>query len=244
MSKQNRPIIVLVHGALSDASIWNGVISRLQRSGFMAIAPGMPLRGLHSDAAYLAAFLDTISDPVVLVGHSYGGSVISHPMIAKGNVKSLVFVAAFAPEVGESCGELNARWPGSRLNETTTITRPYPGGEDLYLRSECFHEVFAGDLAPEAARIMAAAQRPISTLALSESFSERPSWHSLPSSAVISTRDGSLPVEAQRFMARRAKSTSTEVSASHASPLTQPEIVAEVITAAANTVSSSSPALN
>jgi pimeloyl-ACP methyl ester carboxylesterase len=236
MSKSTDLTIVLVHGALTDGSVWNGVSGKLQAEGFVTVAPAMPLRGLHTDAEYLASFLDTIDGPVLIAGHSYGGSVISHPVIAKNGVKALIFVAAFAPEAGESAGELNGRWPGSKLGEETAVIRPYRGGKDLYLRPECFRDVYAGDLAPATIALMAAAQRPVDTAALSESFHERPTWSKLPSWAVISTRDNSLPVEAQRFMAHRAKSTVTEVDASHASPLSQPEIVAEAIAAAAHTV--------
>jgi pimeloyl-ACP methyl ester carboxylesterase len=236
MPKATDPTIVLIHGALTDASVWNGVSGKLQAEGFITVAPAMPLRGLHTDAEYLASFLDTISGPVVIAGHSYGGSVISHPVIAKDGVKALIFVAAFAPDIGESAGELNGRWPGSKLGDDTAMIRPYRGGKDLYLRPECFRDVYAGDLAPVTIALMAAAQRPIDTAALSDSFRERPTWSKLPSWAVISTRDNSLPVEAQRFMAHRAKSTATEVDASHASPLSQPEIIAEVIAAAARSV--------
>jgi pimeloyl-ACP methyl ester carboxylesterase len=236
MSKSTDLTIVLVHGALTDGSVWNGVSGKLQAEGFVTVAPAMPLRGLHTNAEYLASFLDTIDGPVLIAGHSYGGSVISHPVIAKNGVKALIFVAAFAPEAGESAGELNGRWPGSKLGEETAVIRPYRGGKDLYLRPECFRDVYAGDLAPATIALMAAAQRPVDTAALSESFHERPTWSKLPSWAVISTRDNSLPVEAQRFMAHRAKSTVTEVDASHASPLSQPEIVAKAIAAAAHTV--------
>jgi pimeloyl-ACP methyl ester carboxylesterase len=238
MPKATDPTIVLIHGALTDASVWNGVSGKLQSDGFSTTAPAMPLRGLHTDAEYLASFLDTIGGPVVIAGHSYGGSVISHPVIAKGSVKALIFVAAFAPDTGESVGELNGRWPGSKLGDGTAMIRPYRGGQDLYLRPECFRDVYAGDLSPTTIALMAAAQRPIDTAALSESFRERPTWSNLPSWAVISTRDNSLPVEAQRFMAHRAKSKVTEVDASHASPLSQPEIIAEVIAAAARCVAS------
>jgi pimeloyl-ACP methyl ester carboxylesterase len=236
MSKATDPTIVLVHGALTDASVWNGVSEKLQAEGFITVAPAMPLRGLHTDAEYLASFLDTIRGPIVIAGHSYGGSVISHPVIAKAGVEALIFVAAFAPDAGESAGELNGRWPGSKLGDDTAMIRPHRDGKDLYLRPECFRDVYADDLAPATIALMAAAQRPIDTAALSESFRERPTWSKLPSWAVISTRDNSLPVEAQRFMAHRAKSTATEVDASHASPLSQPGIIAEVIAAAARSV--------
>jgi pimeloyl-ACP methyl ester carboxylesterase len=130
MSKSTDLTIVLVHGALTDGSVWNGVSGKLQAEGFVTVAPAMPLRGLHTDAEYLASFLDTIDGPVLIAGHSYGGSVISHPVIAKNGVKALIFVAAFAPEAGESAGELNGRWPGSKLGEETAVIRPYRGGKD------------------------------------------------------------------------------------------------------------------
>jgi pimeloyl-ACP methyl ester carboxylesterase len=233
MPKTTNPTIVLVHGALTDASVWNGVSGKLQGEAFITLAPAMPLRGLHTDADYLASFLDTIAGPVVVAGHSYGGSVISHPDIAKSHVKALIFVAAFAPDAGESTGDLNGRWPGSQLGDATAMIRRYSGGQELYLRPECFHDVYAGDLPPATIALMAAAQRPINTAALGESFRERPAWSNLPSWAVISTRDNSLPVEAQRFMAKRANATITEVYASHASPLSQPDLIAEVIAEAA-----------
>jgi pimeloyl-ACP methyl ester carboxylesterase len=125
------PEIVLVHGALTDASVWNAVAARLQSQGFPTIAPALPLRGLGSDAAYLSAFLETIKGPFVLVGHSYGGSIISHPALAKHDLKALVFISAFAPDSGESTADLNGRWPGSKLSQSATIVRPYPGGQDL-----------------------------------------------------------------------------------------------------------------
>jgi pimeloyl-ACP methyl ester carboxylesterase len=233
MPKTTNPTIILVHGALTDASVWNGVSSKLQGEGFVTLAPAMPLRGLHSDANYLASFLNTIAGPVVVAGHSYGGSVISHPDIASGHVKALIFVAAFASDAGESTGDLNGRWPGSQLGGATAMIRPYRDGNDLYLRPECFRDVYAGDLPPPTIALMAAAQRPINTAALGESFRERPAWSTLPSWAVISTRDNSLPVEAQRFMAKRANATITEVDASHASPLSQPNLIAKVIAEAA-----------
>ena len=116
--------MVLIHGALTDASVRNAVAERLQREGFTTLAPALPLRGLNSDAAYLSVFLDTLKGPFVMVRHSYGGSAISHPAVARHALKALVFVAAFAPEPGESTGELNGRWPGSKLIASTIIVRP------------------------------------------------------------------------------------------------------------------------
>lgn len=136
----------------------------------------MPLRGLHADAAYLSALLNTIAGPMIVVGHSYGGSIISHPSIFKARVKGLVFAAAFIPDAGESTGELNGRWPGSKLGEATVLIRPYPGGNELYLKPEAFASVCAGDLPAETVAQMAAAQRPIDLAALGESSPGVADW--------------------------------------------------------------------
>ena len=227
------PTIVLVHGALTDASVWNGVSSRLQDRGYPVIAPAIPLRGVAFDAAALASVLDTIDRPLVIVGHSYGGSIISHPAIARSSVRALVFVAAFMPDIGEAAGELNGRWPGSKLGEATTLLRSHPGGQDLYLKPEHFREVYATDVPSATVALMAAAQRPLDTAALGETFDGAPTWRGVPSWAVVSTRDHSLPPQAQRFMAERAGATVVEVEASHASPISQPDAVTEAIVTAA-----------
>jgi pimeloyl-ACP methyl ester carboxylesterase len=220
---------VLVHGALTDASVWNGAAAILQANGHETIAPALPLRGLAAHADYLAAFLDSIEGPVVLAGHSYGGSVISHPRVDREAVRGLVFAAAFQPDADESTGELNGRFPGSRLGEATTIVRPCPGGNDLYLRPADFADVYAADVAPTTAALMAAAQRPIDPAALEETVGGTPTWRRIPSWTVISTADHSLPPDAQRFMAERAGSTAIEIDASHAVPVSRPDIVAEVL---------------
>lgn len=227
------PTIVLVHGALTDASVWDEVISRLQSDGYTVLAPAMPLRTLAADAKYLAAFLDTIEGPVVLAGHSYGGSIISHPTSANDQVTALVFVSAFQPDSGESTGQLNARWPGSKLGEATTLVRPYPGGNELYLRPESFAEVYAADLPAVTVARMAATQRPIDPVALEESFEGLPTWRQVPSWTLVSTMDSSLPPDAERAMAERAGSTVLEVAASHASPVSQPRAVVQLILDAA-----------
>lgn len=227
------PTIILVHGALTDASVWNGVTQRLQGQGYIVLAPAMPLRSLAADADYLSAFLDTIDGPVVLAGHSYGGTVISHPATGTDGMQALVFVSAFQPDAGESTGELNSQFPGSKLSEATTTVRPAPSGQDLYLKPEDFAEVYAADLPATIVALMAATQRPIDPAALADSFDGDPTWRSTPSWTLISTRDSSLPAEAQRFMAHRAGSTTEEVKSSHASPVSQPQAVTDLILAAA-----------
>ncbi|GFZ87229.1 alpha/beta fold hydrolase [Dyella caseinilytica] len=233
MPKQ--PTIVLVHGALTDASVWNEVAKHLQSLGYTTVAPAIPLRGLHSDAEYLSAFLKTIEEPFILVGHSYGGSIISHPALGGYQIKALVFVAAFAPDAGESTGELNGRFPGSKLGEATIVLRECPGGTDLYLQPNHFSDVYAGDLPPNAVALMAAAQRPLNVSALSETFDSAPTWSSVRSWTVVASADSSLPADAQRFMAKRAGSIVTEVEASHALPVSKPSAVAAVIAEAART---------
>jgi len=227
------PTVVLLHGAITDASVWSAVAAKLQNKGFSTIAPAMPMRGLRTDAAYLSAFLDTLNGPHILVGHSYGGSVISHPMVAKKDLHGLVFVAAFIPDAGETAGELNGRWPGSKFGEATTIVRTHPDGQELYLKPEAFAEVYAADLTPEQTRILAAAQRPIDLRALGESFEELPTWRKTPSWAIVSANDASIPPEAQRWMAKRANATIIELNASHAAPISQSDAVAGLIEAVA-----------
>ena len=151
-----KPTIVLVHGAWADASSWNEVTNRLQRRGFTVIAPANPLRGLASDAAYLSSILATISGPTVLVGHSYGGMVITNAATGNANVKALVYIAAFAPDAGESLGSLGAMNPGSELDPTTLLFRPHPSGLDVYIAPEAFREVFAADVKASTAAVMAA----------------------------------------------------------------------------------------
>ncbi len=226
------PTIVLVHGALTDASVWHAVIARLQHRTYNVVAPAMPLRGLASDAAYLRSVLATIDGPIVVASHSYGGSIISRPDALSGAVGALVFIAAFQQDRGESAGELNARFAGSKLNSETVVVRAYPGGNDLYLRPECFADVYANDVEAATAAVMAAAQHPIDPAALDETFDDVATWRSLPSWALISTADNSIPIEALRFMSRRAGSHTVEVASSHAIPVSHPAQTADIIHAA------------
>ena len=231
------PTVLLIHGALTDASIWNAVSGKLQREGYAVIAPAMPMRSLAEDISYLSSFLATVNGPVLLVGHSYAGTVISAPTFATGKILGLVYVAAFAPDSGELTGELNGRWPGSTLNGDTTVVRPYPSGKDLYLKAESFRSVYAHDVPAAPVSLMASAQRPINAAALGESFQGEPAWRTRPSWTLISTDDRSLPPEAQRFMAERMGATTTEVSCSHAAPVSQAGAVYNLIASAVRVVS-------
>ncbi|MDF2255849.1 alpha/beta fold hydrolase [Streptantibioticus ferralitis] len=232
------PSIVLVHGALTDASVWHGVARRLHTAGAVAHAPALPMRSLAQDAEYLRGFLDRVPGPVVLAGHSYAGAVISHPAVtASGTVAALVYVAAFQPDTGESAGELNAKFPGSLLTPDNLDVTPNPlGGNDLILRPERFGEVYAADVEPTHAAVMAACQRPIDPAALGETLPGTPSWRTLPSWALISTQDRSLPPAILRFMAERAGSQLVEVESAHAVPVARPAEVADLILTAARAI--------
>jgi pimeloyl-ACP methyl ester carboxylesterase len=239
------PAILLVHGALTDASVWNGVTRRLQAAGHTVHAPALPMRSLDADAAYVAAILGRAPGPVVLVGHSYAGAVISHPAIAAcGNVKALVFVAACQPDEGEAAGALNEKFPGSLLTPDNLSVEPNPsGGDDLTLRPERFTEVYAADVEPAHAAVMAVSQRPVEPAVLGEPLPGRPAWRTIPSWALVSTSDRSLPPAILRFMAERAGSKITEVDSSHAAPVSQPGAVTELILAAVTAaVTAASPA--
>ncbi|MEU5217366.1 alpha/beta hydrolase [Streptomyces sp. NPDC020807] len=232
-----KPTVVLVHGAFADASSWSGTIRRLQHAGHSVLAAANPLRGLAEDTAYLRGVLAAVDGPVVLVGHSYGGAVISGAAVGNSRVKALVYIAAFTPDQGESAAELAARFPGSTLGDTV-IPRPYPlpggtgTGTELVIEPAKFHRQFAADVPGADAAVLAVSQRPVATAALEEKAGEA-AWRAIPSWALIATADKNIPPAAQRWMARRARSHVTEVDASHAVAVSRPATVAHVILAAA-----------
>jgi pimeloyl-ACP methyl ester carboxylesterase len=230
-----KPTIVLVHGAFADSSSWNGVVKILEKDGYSVVSAANPLRGVKSDAQSVASVLKSIKTPVVLVGHSYGGPVISEAAYGNSNVKSLVFVAAFAPEVGETAAELSGRFPGGTL--APTLAAPVEladGGKDLYIQQDKFHDQFAADVPEADARLMAAAQRPITVAALNEPATD-PAWKTIPSWFVYGDKDKNIPPQAQAFMAERAHSKQTVVvkGASHVVMVSHPKTVAELIEKAA-----------
>ncbi|GGL10813.1 alpha/beta hydrolase [Sphaerisporangium melleum] len=230
----SKPTVVLVHGAFADASSWSGVVERLQRHGYRVIAPANPLRGLASDAAYTAALLKSVKGPVVLVGHSYGGAVISNAARGDDNVKALVSVAGFLPDKGESAAELSGKFPGSTLGPTLQEV-PLPGGQtDLYVRQEKFRKQFAHDVPAAQAAVMAATQRPVTAAALNEG-SGAPAWKKIPTYVLIPTGDKNIPPAAQRWMAKRAhaRAVVTIKDASHAVLVSRPGAVADLIERAA-----------
>ncbi|MEO3853668.1 alpha/beta hydrolase [Acrocarpospora sp. B8E8] len=234
------PTVLLVHGAFTDASSWAGVIAELQAAGIPVIAVANPLRGLATDAPYLAGVAAAIDGPVLLAGHSYGGVVITQAGAQAGNVVGLIYVTAFALEEGESVLDLAGRFPDSLLGQALrpAAFRTGDGQEamELYLRTDRFASVFAADLPERLTSVVAAAQRPIAAVAFEES-SPGASWKTLPSWYVVATADQAIHPAAQRFMAERAGADTIEVDGSHAITLSQPAAVAgHIRTAAAQAV--------
>ncbi|MGW6425418.1 alpha/beta fold hydrolase [Nocardia sp. NPDC055053] len=234
-----KPTIVLVHGAFADGSSWNDVIDKLIENRYPVVAAANPLRGPAADAASVRGLISHIDGPVVLVGHSYGGSVISAAAAGNDQVKALVYVAAFLPAPGETALELTTKFPGTTLPGTldpVAFTRPDgSAGTDLYIQQSKFHDQFAADVPADRATLAAAAQRPIDQAALEEKATVA-AWTDKPSWDVITTKDLNIPVAAQRFMAERAHSQVTEVEASHSVAVSHPDVVADVIERAAQGV--------
>jgi pimeloyl-ACP methyl ester carboxylesterase len=233
--------VVLVHGAFADASSWTGVIERLQASGVQVTAPANPLRGISLDSAYLASLFDQIPGPVLAVGHSYGGAVITNAATKARNVIGLVYVAAFAPDEGERLSDAESTSKDSVLN-AALVPLHYPTGQgaetavEFAINPARFHDAFAADLPAEQAAIMAATQRPVAELAFSEP-SGVPAWKSLPSWTVVATGDKAAGSDVIRAMARRAGAKITEVEGSHVVMISQPQIVTDVILSAVAVVS-------
>lgn len=232
-----KPTIVLVHGAFADSSSWNDVIAKLERRGYPVLAVANPLRDLAGDAAYLSSVLDTIPGPVVLVGHSYGGAVITDGAVGHANVKALVYIAAFAPDQGESALQLTGEHPGSLL-PASLVVRAFPGGQDAYIDQTAFQKVFAADVPAVQTRLMAAEQRPIALAALAGP-SSTPAWRTIPSWDLVAGADQAIPPAAELAMAQRAHAhTVTIPGASHAVAVSHPGDVAELIETAARATAS------
>src|SRR4051794_12757940 len=233
--------VVLVHGAFADGSGWNGVIERLQAEGVHVIAPANPLRGIAADSAYLAAVLAQIDGPVVAVGHSYGGAVITNAATDAKNVVGLVYVAAFAPEEGETLGAAAAGSKDSVLN-SALVPRLYPtpgGGSatEFSIDPAKVREAFASDLSEQAAAVIAATQRPVAEAAFSEPNGP-PAWRHIPSWAVVATGDKAAGADLVRSMAERAGAKITEVDGSHVIMISEPQAVTDVVLEALTAVAS------
>ncbi|WP_406102426.1 alpha/beta hydrolase [Streptomyces sp. NBC_01003] len=232
-----KPTIVLVHGGYADSSCWNGVIRELQSKGYSTIAGANPLRGIPTDAPYIGSLVDSISGPVVLVAHSMGGTVITNAAAGKDNVKALVYIAAFVPDVGETQGELIDKFPGS---EVLPVSVPVPytkpdgtTGTDLYL-SKDGQAAFAADVSTATFRLLQAIQRPFDA----DSFTyptQAAAWRTIPSWGLVAGRDKAIPPAAERWMYSRANLRKVvEVpTSSHVAMISHPEATAKLIEEAA-----------
>jgi pimeloyl-ACP methyl ester carboxylesterase len=237
-----RPTIVLVHGAWADASSWAGEMKSLQASGYTVRAIANPLQNLTTDSETVADFLKTLSGPIVLVGHSYGGSVITNAAAGDPNVKGLVYVDAAAPDVGETNGSLSgadsvlSHRPKPELFDELPYPGAPPGGTDLYLKEDIFVTNFANDLPKQTAQQLWASQRAASTAAF-DTPSLAAAWKTIPSWYFISTGDQIITPTSERAMAQRAHSTITEFNGgSHLTLISHPDAVTAVIQSAINTV--------
>ena len=230
-----KPTVILVHGAFAESSSWDGVTPALLAGGHRVIAFANPLRSVAGDAALLSDLVRSVQGPVVLAGHSYGGAVITNVDAGAGDVTALVYVAGFALEAGESCGDASALVPGSTLGETLTPVPLGDGGTDMYIDQGKFHAQFAADLAPEQSALMAVTQRPVTEGALFEPSGDQPLWRSVPSWFVYGELDRNIPAGAHEIMAERAGSRGTTVlaGASHVVGISHPAEVAAVILEAA-----------
>jgi len=237
-----KPTIVFEHGAWADASGFDGTASLLQAAGYTVVAPADPLRGLVTDTAYLKSFLSSITGPIVLVGHSYGGMVITDAATGMAQVKALVYIDGYAPAAGESAEQLTDALPGSLLNAppanvfNTAQDPGLPTGDpDLYIKSSVFPQI-AADLSPARAAVLAATQRPVAGGALQDP-STTPAWLTIPSWYLEGTQDKVIPAAEQTFMAKRAGSHLWTINASHFGWTIHPRVVASIIETAATATS-------
>jgi pimeloyl-ACP methyl ester carboxylesterase len=227
------PTVVLAHGAFADASSWNGVITELEAAGIDAVAPANPLRGIAADANYLTGFVDSLERPVLLVGHSYGGAVISQTGTEGKHAVGLVFVAAFAPDANEPLSEINARYPEVAL-ASALIPFTFCGSDgvehtDLAIDRAKFRDTFCADLTEDRARLAADTQRSVAADAFTDVVACMPAWRTLPSWAIAARADRAIHPDAERDMAKRAGSEIVELDASHAVAVSQAGAVARLI---------------
>jgi pimeloyl-ACP methyl ester carboxylesterase len=233
-----KPSIVLVHGAWADSGSWDAVTARLQRAGYTVYVPPNPLRGLVSDTETIRDFIGTLSGPIVLVGHSYGGAVITDAAFGDAEVKALVYVDAYIPDEGQALVELTGPESCFSVEDLSTILNfvPFPGAApgavDAYVKQSVFPGCFANGLPAAQGNVLAATQRPLATNALTEK-STAPAWKTIPSWAVIGTEDHAIPATDQLAMAKHAGARITEIKAPHLSMIADPGTVARVITKAA-----------
>ena len=232
------PTVVLVHGAFADASSWNGVIERLLAKGVRVKAPANPLRGISIDSSYIAGFFEETPGPILAVGHSYGGAVITNAAAKADNVVGLVYVAAFAPDEGEILNDAEAGSKDSVLM-SALVPLQYPkngeAGIEFAIDPEKFHDAFAADLPEEETAVMAATQRPVAEPAFSEATAAA-AWKNRPSWAVVATGDKAAGADVVRSMAERAGAKITNIEGSHVIMVSQPQAVTDVIMEAVESV--------
>lgn len=248
-SSAPKPTVVLVNGAWSEPASFSGVIRKLQKDGYPVVAPPTALRGLSGDSAYLSAYLKTIEGPVVLVGQSYGGSVITNAATGNSKVKALVYISAFAPDKGESAVELTAKFPGTHITDdpnaplptalsavpfTSTDGTDVTNGLDLYTKPDHYRDLFLSNrLSKKESAVLAAEQHPITLKALQDRSGE-PAWKTIPSWFLVSKQDHLIPAATERFMATRAHGHITVADTPHAAQVTNPGIVTRLIEQAAH----------
>ncbi|MGW2643741.1 alpha/beta fold hydrolase [Streptomyces sp. NPDC001393] len=232
-----KPTIVLVHGAFADASSWNGVVQRLQQHGYAVDAPANPLRGIPQDSAYLASFLKSVKGPIVLVGHSYGGAVISQAATGNDNVKALVYINAIMPDTGESFSSLSAKFPAAPLTKALKQV-PFSNGDsttgtDVYVQPDKLHQVFAADLPTSQTNLMGATQRPIALSAFAAKLTGA-AWRNKPVYVLVGRQDQAINPALELFEAKRANARKTvEINSSHVSLVSHPQAVKNLIVDAA-----------
>jgi len=231
-----KPTVVLVHGAFADSTSWSSEIQFLQMKGYPVVAVANPLRGVASDSAYLLSVLKTIPGPIVLVGHSYAGFLISAAAAADSQVKALVYVAAYIPDQGESPADLTYKFPGSELQGSNLVSRAEPDGTDLYINPADFGEVYAGGLSGSQIAVASVVQRPIAASALADPATVNPPA-SVPKWEIVALDDHAIPAQAEMFMATRAHARIVTTHSGHDVPAARPDVVDTVILQAAQSAS-------
>jgi len=231
-----KPTIVLVHGAFADSSSWDQEIQFLQNQGYPVVAVANPLRDVGSDSAYLLSVLKTIPGPIVLVGHSYAGFLVSAAAAADSEVKALVYVAAYIPDAGETPADLTYKFPGSLLQGSNLVERAEPTGTDIYINPADFGQVYAGGLSAAQTAVAAVTQRPITASALNDPATVNPPA-SVPKWEIVALEDNAIPTQAEFFMAKRADAHIVTTNSGHDVPAARPGVVDSVIMQAVRSVS-------